>query len=335
MSIRRRVLFAVTAGVASLAGAISCGDEPPGDIGYSSDASTRPDVARDGGRDAPGSVDARGDAWPGDASPDRSVDAAPDATPDVAVDSPPSNDCPRVRVSVAAGNSLNVREMPSSGATQVGSLPNGAIVTVLDRVTGETVSGNSEWFRIESGAVTGYVSGAFATCTTDDLPVLMPPGAYYLPLECGTSSVITQGNFGTTSHSGRSKYAFDFGIPLNTPMVAMADGIVDETFDETGPGDNCYNGGPSSCFPYANYVALRHGDGSGSIYKHLNRVDVTVGQFVPRGAVIGLSGSTGYSTGPHAHVMRQELCGTPLSCESMALSFADVPNGVLGKVQGV
>lgn len=74
-----------------------------------------------------------------------------------------------------------------------------------------------------------------------------------------------------------------------------------------------------------NYVALRHGDGPGSIYKHLKRVDVRVGDFVPAGSTIGLSGSTGYSTGPHAHVMRQGLCGEPLRCESVAFAFADVP----------
>lgn len=155
--------------------------------------------------------------------------------------------------------------------------------------------------------------------------MLTPPDGYRLPLVCGQSARISQGNYGTTSHSGRSRFAFDFAIPLNTPMVAMADSVVDEVFAETGPGDDCYNGGDAGCFRFANYVALRHGDGTGSIYKHLNRVDVRVGDFVHSGGVIGLSGSTGYSTGPHAHVMRQELCGDPLRCDSVAVSFADVP----------
>lgn len=145
-----------------------------------------------------------------------------------------------------------------------------------------------------------------------------------LPLTCGSVVRIAQGNFGNFSHSGRSRYAYDFSIGVGTPMLAMADGEVVELFDQTGPGDDCYNGGGESCFPFANYVAVRHGDSTQTIYKHLNRVDVALGQFVARGTQLGLSGSTGYSTGPHAHVMRQEDCGSSLQCESVPLVFADV-----------
>lgn len=241
----------------------------------------------------------------------------------------PGAECPRVRVTVAAGSSLNVRESASTSGAIVGSVPRNAILTVVDRVVGEEVSGNSEWFQITSDDVAGFVSGAYATCTTDEAPVLAPPDAYRLPLACGTSAKISQGNGGSTSHQGKAYYAYDFAIPLNTPLVAMADGIVIYTFDETGPGDPCYNGGGSSCFPYANYVVLEHGDGTASIYKHLNAVHVTVGELVPSGATVGLSGSTGYSTGPHAHVMRQEECGAATSCQSIQVAFADVPgNGI-------
>lgn len=237
-------------------------------------------------------------------------------------DAAPPDDCPRARVVVAAGQTLRVRDLPSTQGAVVGSLPNNAVVTVTDRVTGEEVSGNAEWLQIDAPA--GFVSGAFAMCTTDEAPALEPPGGFRLPLECGTSARISQGNAGSTSHSGKALYAFDFAIPLDTPLVAMADGVVLFTFAETGPGDPCYDGGGSSCFPYANYVVLEHGDGTGSIYKHLNQVLVTVGELVPSGAPVGLSGSTGYSTGPHAHVMRQEECGAATSCQSIQVTFADV-----------
>ena len=233
--------------------------------------------------------------------------------------------CPRVRVAVPPGNSLNVRQMPNTDASIVMSLPNNAVVTVTKRAMGEAVSGNTEWFEITSSSKTGFVSAAFAKCTPAKPPVLKAPKAYHLPLECKTSARVSQGNDGSTSHFGKARYAFDFALPVNTPLAAMADGIVTYVFGETGPGDPCYNGGPAACFPYANYVVLRHGDGSASIYKHLNKVLVSLGELVPSGKPVGLSGSTGYSTGPHAHVMRMQDCGAATSCQSIAVKFADVP----------
>jgi murein DD-endopeptidase MepM/ murein hydrolase activator NlpD len=234
------------------------------------------------------------------------------------------NDCPRARVDVAAGATLNVRPDPSTANAPVGTLPNGAVVDVVAQVQGESVGGDTLWFQIATRTLSGYISSAFAACTTDEPPVLAPPGAWYLPLECGKSAKISQGNFGNFSHSGKAAYAFDFSLGVGTKMVAMADGIVHHVYDQTGPGDPCYDGGGSSCYPYANLVVLLHGDGSTSIYKHLSQVLVSLGAFVARGTAVGLSGSTGYSTGPHAHVMRQEDCGQA-NCQSIPLVFADVP----------
>jgi murein DD-endopeptidase MepM/ murein hydrolase activator NlpD len=236
----------------------------------------------------------------------------------------PSNECPRVRVDVAAGATLNVRPDPSTANAPVGSLPDGSVVDVVSQVQGESVGGNTLWFQIATSTLSGYISSAFAACTTDEPPVLVPPDAWYLPLECGKSAKISQGNSGSFSHSGKAKYAFDFSLGVGTPMVAMADGIVHHIYDQTGPGDPCYDGGGSSCYPYANLVVLLHGDGSTSIYKHLSQVSVSLGAFVARGTAVGLSGSTGYSTGPHAHVMRQEDCGQA-NCQSIPLVFADAP----------
>jgi murein DD-endopeptidase MepM/ murein hydrolase activator NlpD len=113
-------------------------------------------------------------------------------------------------------------------------------------------------------------------------------------------------------------------------MVAMADGIVIHTFAETMPGDPCYDGGGPECFPYGNLVVLWHGDGSTTLYKHLSEVLVTDGELVPRGMMVGLSGSTGYSTGPHAHVARQEDCGEP-NCQSIPLEFVEAGVPVTGE----
>lgn len=233
-----------------------------------------------------------------------------------------ANDCPRVQVDVGVGNSLNIRPDPSTANEPVGSLNHGAIVDVLGEVMGESVDGVDLWFHISTDSVEGYIHAGFAACTTDEVPPL-DPNAFYLPLQCGAQAVVSQGNFGATSHSGTSAYAFDFAIGLGTPLVAIADGTVTHVFDETGPGDPCYNGGDQSCSGFANYVTLLHNDGTKSVYMHLQSVSVGVGDVIGVGQTVGLSGSTGWSTGRHAHVMRMEDCGG-YYCQSIALAFADV-----------
>ena len=138
----------------------------------------------------------------------------------------------------------------------------------------------------------------------------------------GMKAVVTQGNNSDFSHAGLDAWAYYFGLGLGTPMVAMADGTVHKIYDLTKPGDPCYNGGGPECGPYGNLVVILHGDNTSSYYKHLNEVHVALGQQVTRGATIGLSGSTGYSTGRHAHVMRQENCPNN-KCQSVPLEFVD------------
>ncbi len=52
---------------------------------------------------------------------------------------------------------------------------------------------------------------------------------------------------------------------------------------------------------YGNEVVIQHSDGMYSQYAHLSSLEVTTGQTVTGGQQIGLSGSTGNSTGPHLH----------------------------------
>lgn len=232
----------------------------------------------------------------------------------------PPADCPRVRVDVPPGEVLNVRPTPSTAMDPVGTLADGALVDVVAIVQGEVLDGNGEWIEIEGPMITGFVWSGLVECTLDEAPT----DGFFLPLECGKTAKISQGNFGEFSHQGQSAYAFDFQIGIGTPMVAIADGVVTHRFAGTKPGDPCYDGGGPDCISKANFVTLLHDDGTSSIYAHLSEVKVKVDEFVPRGAPVGLSGSTGYSTGPHAHVARQEGCGLS-HCQSIAVSFADVP----------
>lgn len=79
----------------------------------------------------------------------------------------------------------------------------------------------------------------------------------------------------------------DFAAPPGAPITAPAPGIV-----TLADGDLYYEGGT---------VFLDHGHGLVSIFMHLSDVAVTAGQSVAPGEVIGRSGSTGRSSGPHLH----------------------------------
>lgn len=52
---------------------------------------------------------------------------------------------------------------------------------------------------------------------------------------------------------------------------------------------------------FGNYVIIKHIDGYQTLYGHLSKIKTKKGAFVNQGEIIGLVGSTGYSTGPHLH----------------------------------
>lgn len=82
-------------------------------------------------------------------------------------------------------------------------------------------------------------------------------------------------------HSG-----MDFRAPMGMPAKVTAPGIV------TKAG---WNGG------YGRMVEVDHGNGFATRYGHLSEIDVAVGQKVDAGTIIGKTGSSGRSTGPHLH----------------------------------
>ena len=98
--------------------------------------------------------------------------------------------------------------------------------------------------------------------------------------------------FGMIAHNG-----IDFGCVSGTNVLASASGTVEHaTFDDGG---------------YGFYVTIKHAGGLTSVYAHLSQIRVQPGVLVKTGQLIGQSGSTGNSTGPHLHfeVRRQGLEG--------------------------
>lgn len=84
--------------------------------------------------------------------------------------------------------------------------------------------------------------------------------------------------------------AVDIGAPIGTPIVAAADGVV------ITAKSNGWNGG------YGGLTIIRHNNGSQSLYGHQSTIYVTAGQTVKQGDIIGRTGNTGRSTGPHLHL---------------------------------
>ncbi len=78
----------------------------------------------------------------------------------------------------------------------------------------------------------------------------------------------------------------DIGAPMGADFIAANDGVVSKAE---------YN------FAYGNMVMINHGGGVSTLYAHGSEILVEVGQSVTRGEPVLKVGSTGYSTGPHAH----------------------------------
>jgi len=122
---------------------------------------------------------------------------------------------------------------------------------------------------------------------------------YTIPFEHGTKHRVGQGYFGKFSHSDpNSEYSIDFDMDIGTPVIAAREGIVIEVKE-----DSNVNGTDKSYAKYGNYAIVYHNDGSFAQYVHFkqNGVKVNAGDAVKVGDVIGYSGNTGLSSGPHLH----------------------------------
>lgn len=94
-------------------------------------------------------------------------------------------------------------------------------------------------------------------------------------------------------YAGRAYHpGIDLGLPRGTKIFAPLAGVVRATgnTDEV-PG----------CYSWGKWTLIDHANGLATLYAHQDTISVTAGQAVSQGDVIGYSGNTGYSTGPHLH----------------------------------
>ena len=107
------------------------------------------------------------------------------------------------------------------------------------------------------------------------------------------------GGFGE-GRSYESHGGTDIAASIGTPIYAANSGTVIDTSNDcshssAGVGACNHGGG------YGNHVWIQHDNGYQTIYGHMINTAVSTGEYVSKGQLIGYSGSTGWSTGPHLH----------------------------------
>nr|WP_321453030.1 M23/M56 family metallopeptidase [uncultured Carboxylicivirga sp.] len=143
---------------------------------------------------------------------------------------------------------------------------------------------------IKSSAIDNDSTESFSTAISEPKAKKQ---TFVLPFKTTDNYKITS-DYGMRIHpitkEKRMHKGTDFKVKLNTPVVAIADGTIRkvELNYQEGKG-------------YGKYIIVDHADGYSSLYAQLNDYKVKKGDKVKRGDVIGLSGSSGMSTGPHLH----------------------------------
>ncbi len=102
--------------------------------------------------------------------------------------------------------------------------------------------------------------------------------------------VIVTDPYGFSRNSGEYVIAHkgvDFHAPPGTKVYAINRGVIRVA---------------KNYITYGNTIIVDHGLGLLSIYMHLSKISVNVGELVQKGQLVGLSGETGYSEGPHLHL---------------------------------
>ena len=147
----------------------------------------------------------------------------------------------------------------------------------LDVLTKKAYLQSHSFDEIESVA---KKAGDMAACIPSVPPVVPDRSTYRISSSFGYRSDPFTGR--KKRHTG-----IDFACEVGNGIYATADGVVETV--------------RSGSYGYGTYVIVDHGFGYKTRYAHLSRINVESGTVVRRGTLIGLSGNSGRSSGPHLH----------------------------------
>lgn len=104
----------------------------------------------------------------------------------------------------------------------------------------------------------------------------------------GSGAGVNKRLYSSGTHNG-----VDFGAKIGTPVLSMGDGVL------VAQGDT-----DAQCrgVSFGKWILIKYDNGLASTYGHLSQLSKQAGSRVKAGDVVGFSGNTGYSTGPHLHV---------------------------------
>jgi len=141
--------------------------------------------------------------------------------------------------------------------------------------------------------------------------MLKSKNSYELPLPADAVTEIVKAS---ESHSGAYEGSIDFATPLNTPILAAADGNVIRVRD-----DSDKYGQEPSFGPDVNYITIEHANNELSEYLHLAKDSAFVksGDIVKSGQQIAVTGLSGWLYAPHLHFMIYDKAPKKFQCKSI------------------